>query len=84
MTLTLVQARRTAGKKGYRIYGSATSDGVGSRKHARLMHIRMYMRASGQVYVSMLTEAEGLGCFHKITVGRRRGGTTGTVVEGNK
>lgn len=62
-------------------------DGVGSRKHARLMHIRIYVyisRACMQLCVSMLTEAEGLGCFHKITVGRRRGGTTGTVVEGNK
>lgn len=50
VTLTLVQAHRTAGKKGIsRIRERAISDGVGSRKCVRLMHIRICERTG--VYV---------------------------------
>lgn len=60
-------------------------DGVGTKRYAHLcasLHTYKYAHVCAFVY-EYVTEAE-LGCFHKITVGRRRGGTTGMVVEGNK
>jgi len=66
-------------KKGYCVYRNTLFPAPGS---ARVGSASLHTRA----YVSEYVDAGELGGvgFHKITVGRRRGGTTGTVVEGNK